>query len=82
MGNVRYAGNAGQNPGIAVVYVVLGWAKVAIHGKCLMLLQIVLRMTADMNDLTCLYIVISGHQRWIMLICVLIFVVIVFQIRC
>ena len=57
-----YAANAGQKPGIAVVSVVFGWAPGVIHGKCLMLLQIDLRMTADMDDLTCLYIVISGHQ--------------------
>ena len=63
MGNVMYARDARRVPGFAVVYVVFGWAAGAIHGKCLWLLEILLWMTADMNNLTCLYIVISGHQK-------------------
>ena len=82
MGNVMYARDARHVPGFAVVYVVFGWAARAIHGKCLMLLEeIVFWMTADMNNLKCLYIVISGHQKWNFVICVLIFVAIVLQTR-
>ena len=57
-----YARDARHVPGFAVVYVVFGWAACAIHGKCVVLLENFLWMTADMNHLTCLYIVISGHQ--------------------
>ena len=80
--NVVYAGDARQVPGFAVVYVVFGWAWDAIHGKCLVLLEILFWMTSDMNNLTCLYIVISTHQKWRIKICVLIFVATVFQTRC
>ena len=60
---VGAARDADHVPGFAVVYVVFGWAARAIHGKCLMLLEILFWMTADMNNLTCLYLVISGHQK-------------------
>ena len=62
-GNVKYAGHARHVAGFAVVYVVFGWAAGAIHGKWLMLLDGFSSMTADMNNLTCLYIVISGHHK-------------------
>ena len=76
-----YARDARHVPGFAVVYVVFGWAARAIHGKCLMLLEIFFWMTADMNNLKYLYIVISGLQMWNFVICVLIFVAIVFQTK-
>ena len=63
MGIVMYARDARQVPGFAVVYVMFGWAACAIHGKCLLLLEILFWTTADMNNSTCLYIVISGHQE-------------------
>ena len=81
MGNVMYARDARHVPGFAVVYVVFGWAARAIHGKCLMLLGGRLLMTAGLNNLRCLYIVISGHQKRNFVLCVQIFVAIVFQTR-
>ena len=82
MENAMYAGDARHVLGSAVVSVGFGWAPRAIHGKCVMLReQILFWMTADMNNLTCLYIVIYGHRKRTVVICVLIFVAIVFQTK-